>query len=69
MVSYASEIVSDLPQTKLFRHVDKALSKCRFIRLFEVEIQIPIRTTSFSQLVTTVNMFLKPSIAPYKVGR
>ena len=35
MVSYASEIDNDLPQTKLFRHVDKAPSRCRFIRLFE----------------------------------
>ena len=35
MVSYAGEIDNDLPQTKLFRHVDKALSRCRFIGLFE----------------------------------
>ena len=41
MFSYASEKTNNLPQTKLFRHVNKALSRCRFIRLFQVEIQIP----------------------------
>ena len=61
MVSYASEIVNDLPHTKLFRHVDKALSRCRFIRLFEVEIQIPGKDNFFFPISQHVNMFLKPS--------